>query len=55
MSAFDFFEKDEVVESIKTLAKEEKNRGKETPEIVNSIMEAVNYGLTEVLWEERNR
>lgn len=49
MSAFGNFEKDEVVDVIKTLAKAEHDKGKTPREVVASIMEAVTYGLDCVL------
>jgi len=51
MSAFGFYEKDEVVEAISMLAKQERERGKSPREIVESIMEATTYGINIALYE----
>ena len=45
MGAFGFTPKDDVVDAIETLAKEEALRGKTPREIVESIMEAATYGI----------
>jgi hypothetical protein len=54
MSAFDLNEKDDVVEAIKNLAEFESNRGKTPREILQSIMEAVNYSIDSVMYDLRN-
>lgn len=46
MSAFGYYEKDEVVLSIEVLAVEESRRGHSTQQIVESVMEAVTCGLS---------
>jgi hypothetical protein len=51
MSAFGFYEKDEVVDAIKTLAKYEKESGKTPRQIVESILEAQTYAMDQVLFE----
>jgi hypothetical protein len=51
MSAFGNFEKDEVVEAIKALAKSELEKGKTPREIITSIMEATTYGIDSVMFE----
>ena len=51
MSAFDFYEKDEVIYAVEQLAAEESNRGKELPKILESIMEAVSYAITKIAEE----
>ena len=51
MSAFGFTPKDDVVDAIETLAKEEFARGKTPREIVESIMDAVTCGLDRSLAE----
>lgn len=53
MSAFGFYEKDEVVEAIRTLAACERENGKSPRKIAESIMEAVAYGLDSALYELR--
>lgn len=45
MSAFGFYEKDEAVETIRILAEELTKQGKSPRETINSIMEAVSYGI----------
>ena len=50
MSAFGFYEKDSVVDSIETLALHELKKGKSSHEIVESIMEAVKYGMDMALY-----
>tara|TARA_R110000868_G_scaffold25358_1_gene98840 strand:+ start:108 stop:287 length:180 start_codon:yes stop_codon:yes gene_type:complete len=45
MSAFGFYEKDSVVDAIEILALHELKVGKSSREIVESIMEAVKYGM----------
>lgn len=54
MSAFGYYEKDEVVEAIGMLAKQERERGKTPREIVESIMEATTYGINTALYELRD-
>ena len=51
MSAFGFYEKDEVVESIKVLAEVERKNGKNPREVIESIMEAVTCGLDSALYD----
>ena len=51
MSAFGNYEKDEVVEAIKALAKSEREKGKTPREVVTSIMEAVTYGIDTIMFE----
>lgn len=54
MSAFGFWEKDNVVDAIETLAKFERERGKTPRQIVESILEATTYGLNSSLYELRD-
>lgn len=53
MSAFGFWEKDNVVEAIEVLAKFERERGKTPRQIVESILEATTYALDSALYELR--
>jgi len=54
MSAFGFYEKDSVVDAIETLAKAERDRGKTPKQVVESIMEAMTYGISSALYEVRD-
>ena len=54
MSAFGFSPKDEVVYAIETLAKEERLRGKNPRQIIESIMEAATYGIDAALYDLRD-
>ncbi len=55
MSAFEFYEKDEVVEAIRVLAVELTKQGKTPREAVASIMEAVSYGIDIVMFDLTER
>lgn len=55
MSAFDFREKDNVIDAIVELAMAEENNGKTTREIIVSILEAVNYGIDTALSEQEQK
>jgi len=50
MSAFDYNEKDDVVDAIRRLAESERNDGKTTREIITSILGTVNYSIDSVLY-----
>lgn len=54
MSAFGFWEKDNLVDAIEVLAKFERERGKTPRQIVESIMEASTYGINSALYELRD-
>jgi hypothetical protein len=49
MSAFDNYTKDEVVSAITDLARDEFFNGQSVPAVVESIMEAVTYGITRAM------
>jgi hypothetical protein len=51
MSAFGYIPKDDVVDAIKELASAENERGANPREVVESIMEAVAYGINSALYE----
>jgi hypothetical protein len=55
LSAFDFREKDNVIDAIVELAMAEENNGKTTREIIVSILEAVNYGIDTALSEQEQK
>jgi len=55
MSAFDNYEKDEIVEAIKLLAEKEFLLNKTPREIIASIMEATTYGINDVLYGLRHQ
>lgn len=50
MSAFGYYPKDAVVSAIEELAEEERKRGKNPRQIVESIMEAATYGIDAALY-----
>jgi|WetSurMetagenome_2_1015567.scaffolds.fasta_scaffold130168_2 hypothetical protein len=52
-SAFDFREKDDVIDAIVELSEVEQSRGKTKQETVASILEAVTYGINQVLSEQK--
>ena len=54
MSAFGNYEKDNIVDAIEILAKSEYNEGKSPRQIIESIMEAVTYGITSALFDLRD-
>lgn len=51
MSAFGYIPKDDLVDAIKELASAENQLGANPREIVESIMEAVSYGINSALYE----
>jgi hypothetical protein len=51
MSTFAYIPKDNVVNAIKMLASAENERGASPREVVESIMEAVTYGIDSALCE----
>jgi hypothetical protein len=51
MSAFGYIPKDDLIDAIKHLASAESERGANPREIVESIMEAVTYGIDSALCE----
>lgn len=51
MSAFDNYDKDNVVDAIESLARAEQESGATPREIVESIMKTVSYGLDRVMYE----
>jgi hypothetical protein len=55
MSAFQYIPKDNVVDAIKELASAESERGASPREVVESIMEAVAYGIDSALCELRDQ
>lgn len=55
MSAFDNYEKDEVVDAIKNLVKDQNNKGKSPREIVKTVMEVVTYGLDVALYDLKDK
>lgn len=55
MSAFGFYEKDEVVDAIKLLAEAEAAKGKTVRAVVESVMVAVTYGLDHALYNIENK
>ena len=54
MSAFGFYEKDNLVGAIELLAEKERERGKTPKQVVESIMEAMTYGISSALYEVRD-
>lgn len=56
MSAFDYHEKDEIVEAIKNFIKYKKEQQPtiQINELVKETMEAVTYGLEHGIWNVEN-
>lgn len=56
MSAFDYYQKDEIVEAIKNFIeyKKEQQPTIQINELVKETMEAVTYGLEHAIWNVEN-
>jgi hypothetical protein len=54
MSAFGFYEKDNLVDAIELLANRERERGKTPKQVIESIVEAMTCGISSALYEMRD-
>lgn len=56
MSAFGYYEKDNIYDSIKSFVeyKKEQNPEIQINELIKETLEAVNYGLEHAIWEIEN-
>ena len=56
MSAFGYYQKDEIAESIKNFIeyKKEQNPEIQINELIKETVEAVNYGLEHAIWDIEN-
>lgn len=56
MSAFGYYQKDEIVEAIKNFIEYKKEQQPEIQinELIKETMEAVNYGLEHAIWDIEN-
>lgn len=54
MSAFENYEKDEIVAAIMALSEKEFESGKTPREIIESVMEATSYGINSALYGLRH-